>query len=151
MGLVALDEAAERARATGGPVSTSLSDRVILATLYAIAGKSRSSFYNFWRELRRPIEPGTGDATARSNMLHTHFCGMCRALGIPPTIAFTSALNEARNDPLRGFRNPEPFPEDEERARFAEFLRETMNDERYADRALRRVRILKARGARERG
>jgi len=137
MGLVALDEAAERARGACGPVSTSLSDRVILATLYAIAGKSRSSFYNFWRELRRPVEPGTGDATARSNMLHTHFCGMCRALGIALTIAFTSALNEARNEPLRGFRNTEPFPENEERARFAEFLRETMNDQRDADRERR--------------
>ncbi|WP_294272769.1 hypothetical protein [uncultured Sphingomonas sp.] len=151
MGLVALDEAAERARAARGPVDTCLSDRVVLAMLYAIAGRDRSSFYGFWRELRRPIGPLTGDATMRGNMLHTHFCGICRALGIKQTIAFTSALGAARREPIHGFRDPEPFPADEQRARFAEFLRETMNDERYADLALRRVRILKARGARERG
>lgn len=71
---------------------------------------------------------------------------MCRALGIAPTIAFTSALNEARNEPLRGFRNPEPFPEDEERARFAEFLRETMNEQRAVDRARRAARECGSRG-----
>jgi len=131
MGLVALDEAADRARAAQGPVDTCLSDRVILATLYAIAGRGRSSFYGFWRELRRPINPSTGDATARGNMLHTHFCGICRALGVKQTIAFTSALDAARRAPTRGFRDPEPFAVDEQRARFAEFLRETMNEQRY--------------------
>ena len=146
MGLVALDEAAERARAARGPVDTCLSDRVILATLYAIAGRGRSSFYGFWRELRRPIEPLTGDATMRGNMLHTHFCGICRALGIKQTIAFTSALGDARREPMHGFRNPEPFPADEQRARFAEFLRETMNDRRDADRERRAARECGLRG-----
>lgn len=140
MGLVALDEAADRARAARGPVDTCLSDRVILATLYAIAGHGRSSFYGFWRELRRPIGPLTGDATARGNMLHTHFCGICRALGINQTISFTSALGAARREPIHGFRDPEPFSADEQRARFAEFLRETMNDQRDADRQRRAKR-----------
>ncbi len=140
MGLVALDEAADRARAARGPVETSLSDRVILATLYAIAGRDRSSFYGFWRELRRPVGSNTSDGIERGNMLHTHFCGICRALGIKQTIAFTSALYAARQAPMRGFRNPEPFAADEQRARFAEFLRETMNDQRDADRE-RRARL----------
>lgn len=146
MGLVALDEAAERSRAARGPVDTCLSDRVILATLYAIAGQGRPSFYGFWRELRRPVEPVTGDATMRGNMLHTHFCGICNALGIKPTIAFTSALNAARRAPMRGFRDPEPFAADEQRARFAEFLRETMNDQRDADRERRARRECGLRG-----
>ncbi|WP_191864448.1 hypothetical protein V3I01_09910 [Sphingomonas sp. gentR] len=146
MGLVALDEAAERARAARGPVETCLSDRVILATLYAIAGRGRPSFYGFWRELRRPIGPLTGDATMRGNMLHTHFCGICRALGIKQTIAFTSALADARREPMHGLRNPEPFPADEQRARFAEFLRETMNDRRDADRERRAARECGLRG-----
>jgi hypothetical protein len=142
MGLVALDEAADRARAARGPVETSLSDRVILATLYAIAGRGRSSFYGFWQALRRPRvdDPRRGtehDGISRSNDLHMCFNGMLNALAIKNTIAFNSALNQARNEPLRGFRNAEPFPEDEERARFAEFLRETMNEQRDADRARR--------------
>ncbi|MGW8135544.1 hypothetical protein ACWGNZ_07885 [Sphingomonas zeae] len=146
MGLVALDEAAERARAARGPVETCLSDRVILATLYAIAGRERSSFYGFWRELRRPIGPLTGDATMRGNMLHTHFCGICRALSIKQTIAFTSALGAARREPMRGFRDPEPFTADEQRARFAEFLRETMSEKREADRKRRARRECGLRG-----
>ena len=151
MGLVALDEAAERARATKGPVETSLSDRVILATLYAIAGRGRSSFYGFWQALRRPRveDPCRGtahDGIGRSNDLHMYFNGMLNALGIKNTIAFNSALGEARKEPLRGFRKPEPFPEDEERARFAEFLRETMNEQRDADRARRAARECGLRG-----
>jgi hypothetical protein len=138
MGLVALDEAADRARAARGPVETSVSDRVILATLYAIAGRGRSSFYGFWRELRRPTGPLTGDATMRGNMLHTHFCGICRALGVKQTIAFTSALGEARREPLHGFRDPERFPADEARAHFAEFLCETMKEQRATDKKSRR-------------
>ncbi|MFH8652342.1 hypothetical protein ACH37Y_06460 [Sphingomonas paucimobilis] len=146
MGLVALDEAAERSRAARGPVDTCLSDRVVLATLYSVAGRGRSSFYGFWRELRRPIGPLTGDATMRGNMLHTHFCGICQALGVRQTIAFTSALGEARREPMLGFRDPEPFPADEARARFAELLRETMNDQRDADRERRAGRECGLRG-----
>ena len=146
MGLVALDEAAARARAARGPVDTCLADRASRATLYPIAGRGRSSFYGFWRELRRPVGPLTGDATARGNMLHTHFCGICRALGIKQTIAFTSALGIARREPIHGFRDPEPFSADEQRARFAEFLRETMNERREADRERRAARECGLRG-----
>lgn len=149
MGLVALDEAAERARAARGPVGTCLSDRVILATLYAIAGRGRSSFYGFWRELRRPVKEGPGsehDGIQRSNDLHRYFCGILNALGIKWTIAFGAALHDAREEPLRGMRDRHPWPADEERARFAEFLRETMNDQRVADRDRRAARECGLRG-----
>lgn len=149
MGLVALDEAAERARAARGPVETCLSDRVILAMLYAIAGRGRSSFYGFWRELRRPVREGPGsehDGIQRSNDLHRHFYGILNALGIKWTIAFGSALDEARREPLRGMRDRHSWPADEERARFAEFLRETMNEQRDADRARRAARECGLRG-----
>lgn len=135
MGLVALDEAMARSSKAQGPIETCISDRMVLATLYAIAGRDRASFYGFWRELRRPVLQHTGDATHRGNILHAHFAGICRALGIKQTIAFGTALTEARQAPRDGFRTKHCCIVDDERSRFAEFLRETMNERRNANRS----------------
>lgn len=135
MGLVALDEAMDRSSKAQGPIETCISDRMVLATLYAIAGRNRSSFYGFWQQLRRPVAPYTSDATHRGNALHAHFAGICRALGIKQTIAFGIALAEARREPRGGFRTRQSCIVDDERSRFAEFLRETMNDQRATGRS----------------
>lgn len=146
MGLVALDEAMARSSAAKGPIETCISDRVVLATLYAIAGRDRASFYGFWQQLRRPVGPHTGDDTYRGNSLHAHFAGICRALGVKQTIAFGIALSEARNKPRDGFRTRQSCIVDDERSRFAEFLRETMNEQRDADRERRARRECGLRG-----
>ena len=146
MGLVALDEARERARQ--GPIEGTPAIRVVLAVLYVVCGRDRHSFYAFWRALVRPADPDAlraHDAIMRSNELHTSFCCIVRALGIPDDIHLTSALAAARRTPgpghSRWFENPPPiWARAAARARLAELLRETANEERMAKDRARQAR-----------
>jgi hypothetical protein len=101
MGLVALDEVAERC--ASAPYKPPFSLRVVLAMLYAFSNGDRTSFDRFWRACQMPDEPGHREHQSRimrRGAVGAAYAGICKAVGCDQTVNFVADISAARREPL---------------------------------------------------
>lgn len=130
MGLVALDEAIERA--CDEPICPSRALRATIAMLYAFSDGRRASFDRFLAACQMPNGEGHREHRMRhdrTSALSGAFNGICLALGERRSIALGDDLHRARRAPLpqaEAWQRHHPQPRTEwerERKRFAEAMR----------------------------
>ncbi len=117
------------------PQKPTVAMRLAMAFLYACSDGRREPYDSFWKVLGDPYDwsndaPGStnGRAYVRRTYAGIHFKGICRSVGIEPTVKFEHSLSEARN------------PEARRRARMADAVKGTAIERAEIDEKARKAR-----------
>lgn len=140
MGLVALDEAIERAR--DEPIYPSRALRATIGMLYAFSDGRRASFDQFLAACQMPNGEGHREHRMRhdrTSALSGAFNGICLALGERPSISLDQDIHHARRAPLpQAVAYDRHHPQarnawEHERKKFAEAMRVAAGEDRGLD------------------